>query len=234
MTSTKRIVCLANSRKLNGRCVAGREAVRGRPGRWIRPVSSRENQEVSEYERQYEDGSDPRVLDIIDVPLIEARPSGHQSENWLLDPEWYWSRVGQLAWKDLAGYAEQGGPLWLNGDSTYNGLNDRITMEALADLHSSLRLIHVDNLQLEVFRPSEAFGNSKRRVQARFDHEKERYWLWITDPVYEQRYLSQRDGRSDLGACYLTLSLGELYKRACYKLVAAVIQPPSSTGVHTK
>ena len=57
---TKRIVCLANSRKLSGRCVAGRELVADRPEAWVRPVSAREHQEVSEHERQYQDSSDPR------------------------------------------------------------------------------------------------------------------------------------------------------------------------------
>ena len=53
MQDVKRIVCLANSRKLHGRSVAGREWIDGHSGRWIRPVSAREHQEVSEYERQY-------------------------------------------------------------------------------------------------------------------------------------------------------------------------------------
>jgi hypothetical protein len=48
---TKRIICLANSRKLSGRCLAGREFVDGCAGDWIRPVSSREHEEVSERER---------------------------------------------------------------------------------------------------------------------------------------------------------------------------------------
>jgi hypothetical protein len=78
MTTVKRIVCLANSRKLNGRCLAGKEFGGTGVGAWVRPVGAREHGEVSEYERQYEDGSDPRVLDVIDVPLIGPQPKDFQ------------------------------------------------------------------------------------------------------------------------------------------------------------
>ncbi len=96
MTIVKRIVCLANSRKLSGRCIAGKEMVRGRVVGWARPVSARPHEEVSEYERQYENGGDPQVLDVIDVPLRAARPKGYQQENWLLDKKWYWVKVGRI------------------------------------------------------------------------------------------------------------------------------------------
>lgn len=99
----KRLVCLANSRKLQGRCIAGREWLEEGPGAWIRPVSHREHQEVSERERMYEDGSDPQLLDIIDVPLIEPRAGRPQTENWLLDPKWYWRKVGRLGATDPTG-----------------------------------------------------------------------------------------------------------------------------------
>src|ERR1051325_10735512 len=94
----KRILCLANSRKLSGRCIAGREIVNKQPGAWIRPVSAREHQEVSWEERHYEDGSDPSVLDVMAVPLVKARPHLFQQENWLLDPNFYWRKAGRMDW----------------------------------------------------------------------------------------------------------------------------------------
>lgn len=84
-------------------------------------MSQREHEEVSEYERQYKDGSDPRVLDVIDIPLLAARPKAYQQENWLLDPEHYWVKVGRATWNDLPQLAESPAPLWVNGHHTYNG-----------------------------------------------------------------------------------------------------------------
>jgi len=222
MRGVKRIACRANFRKLHGRCIAGREWLDGCPGRWIRPVSDREHQEVSEYERQYEDGSDPRVLDIIDIPVLEPRARSFQSENWLLDPEFYWEKVGGLSWLDLPVLAHPVSPLWRDGHSTYHGRNDRIPLELADSVEDSLRLIRVDNLQLSVFRPSEAFGNMKRRVQGRFGYAGSTYALWVTDPVYERRYLAKLDDDYRLGECFLTVSLGERFGGAVYKLIAAI------------
>lgn len=223
MQIVKRIACLANSRKLHGRCVAGREWDGACAGRWIRPVSERAGQEVSEYERQYEDGSDPRVLDIMDVPLLEARPKDWQTENWLLDPEYYWEKAGRLSWFDLPALADPAGSLWIDGYHTYKGRNDKIPLEAAGSLANSLGLIHVDEIQLVVGKPGEAFGNNKRRVQGRFEHAANEYALWVTDPVWERSYLARLDGTYELGECYLTISLGEPHKGACHKLIAAII-----------
>lgn len=225
MTRSKRIVCLANSRKLAGRCIAGREWLGGRePGRWLRPVSEREHQEVSEYERQYEDGSDPRVLDIIDIPVVGPKPEGCQTENWLLNPEYYWEKVGSYSSLDLPLLVDPVVPLWVDGHSTYHGRNDSIPTELADEVRGSLRLIQVEELALEVFAPGEAFGNTKRRVQGHFVHSGQEYAFWVTDPRYERRYLAKLDGSYRIGECHLTISLGEPYKGSFYKLIAAIIE----------
>ena len=224
MAIVKQIVCLANSRKLSGRCIAGKEIKKGKPLRWIRPVSARENEEVSEYERQYQDGSDPRVLDIINVPLLEPMPKGYQRENWLLDPEHYWAKVGQIGWGGLHRLADPVTQLWINGHSTYNGINDFIPLVLAENLDNSIRLVWVDRLTLSVFKPGEAFGNTKRRVQGCFRYDGKEYRLWVTDPTYEWRYLSRQDGVYEIGESFLTVSLGEPYNDACYKLIAAIIE----------
>ena len=222
---TKRIVCLANSRKLSGRCIAGKEIFGDRrPGTWVRPVSDREAGEVSEYERQYEDGSDSRVLDVIDVPVLNAQPSHFQQENWLLDPEHYWTRIRRVTQDELIHFIDPAAPLWINGHSSFNGQNDRIPLLEANALDSSLRLIRVDRLKLVVSQPGRDFGDYKRRVQGCFRFNEADYWLWVTDPVYERRYLQRPDGNYEIGQSYLTVSLGESYRGHCYKLIAAVIE----------
>lgn len=224
MSQIQRIVCLANSRKLNGRCVAGRKFDGHRAGAWIRPVGDRESGEVSEYERQYEDGTDPQVLDIIDVPLVRPSPAAYQSENWLLDARYYWRKTGDLSPSDLPRVVEPVESLWLDGHNTYNGSNDKVPVALLGEIETSLRFIEVSALTLAVFAPGEAFGNAKRRVQGRFVHAGQQYSLWVTDPRYEKRYLAQSDGHYEIRDCFLTISLGERYQDACYKLIAAIIE----------
>ena len=222
----KRIVCLANAQKPGGRCVAGKEIFAdGHPGGWIRPVSGREGQGVSQQERRLADGGEPSLLDIIDVSLVEARPKLHQRENWLLDPDLRWERVCRISPDQLMQFTDPLVPLWRSGHNSNNGLNDKIP-DSLAEFeNSSLRLIRVDRLRVEVFQPGIDFGNHRRRVQGQFRYAGTRYRLWITDPEYEERYLELDDGEYGIGECYLTISLGGLYYGYAYKLIAGVIEP---------
>lgn len=229
MAITKRILCLANSKKNCGRCVAGRELTAAGAGQWIRPVSSRPGEEVSEDERHYEDGSDPKLLDVIDLPLLRHHPHACQTENWLLNPASYWRRVRCAGWIELQAFVENPSTLWINSHSTYQGLRDEIPLKDADRLPQSLFMIRVPSVALRVFAPSAKFGNPKRRVQAIFRHRSIGYRLWVTDPHISQHYLAQADGSYPLGECCLTISLSEPYEKKGefyrYKLVAGIIQP---------
>lgn len=222
MTTTSTLVCLANSRKLSGRCVAG--IVDDGSGEWIRPVSARPSHEVSEYERQYQDGSDPQVLDIVSVPLLQPQPYSFQSENWLLDPDYYWKKIGRVGWNKLLTLEQQPKTLWINGYDTYHGGNDRVPIDQADTLADSLKLVLVDGVTLQVHAPGEIFGNPKRVVRARFQYAGCGYILRVTDPEYERAYLAESNGNYELGESFLTVSLGEPYDGYAYKLVATIIE----------
>ena len=193
-------------------------------------MSARPKEEVSLIERQYGDGSDPAVLDIIDVPLLRARPRTYQSENWILDPSIRWRLVRRAGWDELRQFADNPETLWKNGASTQRGENDRLPQEDADKMPGSLYLIHVEDLTLHVFVPGADFGDKgPRRVHGAFSHRGVRYRLWMTDALEEARYKRMGDGHYVIGECYLTVSLGEPHDDGfSYKLIAAMIQPPES------
>nr|WP_199931254.1 hypothetical protein [Streptomyces sp. CB02923] len=193
-------------------------------GQWIRPVSNRSTHEVSEHERQYADGSDPKVLDIISVPLLRPQPHGFQSENWLLDPEYYWEKTGRAGWGSLLKLEQHPNTLWTNGNSTYHGCNNRVTADQADALPDSLKLIRVDRVTLQVHVPGAAFNDPKRAVDAHFHHADCKYILRVTDPEYEQTYLARSDGIYRLNESFLSVSLSEPHEGYAYKLVAAIIE----------
>ena len=222
----KRIVCLANSRKLGGCCIAGKELRSdGSPGPWVRPVSARQHEEVSLPESRCTDGSIPRVLDIIEVPVLGARGRDYQQENWLLDSKRKWKKGSALPFNRLHEWVDQKDDLWINGISTYQGLNDQVLEQEARAFQYSLCLIPVSDLELRVFTPNTGYGDSQKRVNGHFTYNSMQYRLRMTDNDYEYAYLQKPVGLYYIGSCLLTVSLGEPYNGFAYKLVAAIIEP---------
>jgi hypothetical protein len=222
----KTILCLANSRKTSGRCIAGREIENGKLGPWIRPVSARENAELSEEDRRFEDGTDPRVLDIIRIPMIEPKPHAFQLENHLIDADYYWSLEGRGTWKQVRAAVDGAGePLWNNMSSSYSGVRDRVAEDQAIPGDGSLRLIEVNDLEVSVVIEGAEFGNGKRKVRGGFTHGGVHHYLSITDPPLERQYLKGQNGVFPVGKALLCVSLSEPFNGWAYKLIAAVIAP---------
>ena len=84
------MLCLANSRKPGGRCVAGLSS----DGTWIRPVSTPESGALSHGQVMLgEEGRQVEPLDAVAVPVERPVPLPHQPENWLI-VDHPWRRLG--------------------------------------------------------------------------------------------------------------------------------------------
>lgn len=220
---SKTIVVLANSRKISGRCVAGKEVDGTGLGDWVRPVSARPAGELSEGDRQFQNGTDPKLLDVIQIPMSKHSPHGFQTENHEIDDQFYWVRKRKCTPAELKAALDSPTKLWDNSSSSGNGLHDRVDDATAATLKDSLLLIEVPKLTISIAVEGAAFNNAKRKVRGAFTYKNTRYILTITDPVIEREYLKKADGEYDAGAATLCISLGESFQGYAYKLIAGVI-----------
>jgi len=220
-----RIVCLANSRKRDGHCVAGLEiGAGGKLGRWIRPVGPRESESLTPDERRYCDGTEPRLLEVIEMTLLDRVPCGHQTENYRPHPGRPWKRVGRLRCAELApGVQKFPGSLWFDGPSGGYGFNDKVPYEKVGAFTYSLLLLVPDRLRIEV---QEEGNPKKRKVRADLLFGYKHYLLPVTDPVAERHFESRGLGKFSCDPLPLCVSLSKPYPGPggpCYKLVASLV-----------
>jgi len=138
----RRIVCLANSRKPSGRCIAGKLFFQGKFGNWIRPISMREGEELSELERQIGTKTEPALLDILEFSIIAPKPTHHQTENWIMNPAMKMRKVGSISPKDLMLALDKPINLWVVGSSSKRGRNDFVPEGRIQEVTDSLFLIN--------------------------------------------------------------------------------------------
>ena len=116
MAVIKRIVVLANSVKNSGRCLAGKEIISKRGefelGSWIRVVGSEEGGEVLVSWMLEQLGREPRLLDVVDVPLEGIVPLPDQPENWLMVRRAPWRDRGTLPMEELPKFLDHPLQLW--------------------------------------------------------------------------------------------------------------------------
>jgi hypothetical protein len=207
--------------------VAGKEWDGQKPGAWCRPVSARDRGELTAERWYCKTWRDPQLLDLIQIGLLAPRPSGCQKENHLVDTSLRWRFVGRLAAGQLLPALDRlAGPLWVNGESTASGHNDKVPAAVAEREPYSLVLVQPEKLSITVGTEGADRGIARRRVRGHFSLGNHDYLLAITDPVVEKRILLNPDGFSTgLQNPILCISLSEKFdtQNACYKLIAGVI-----------
>jgi hypothetical protein len=163
--------------------VAGKEFAGGKTRAWIRPVDPQNDNAISEQELLYKDGVSADLLDIVTIPMIEPKPQHYHTENHQIDPGFYWAKQGRATWETVVAATDNvAGELWLNGDSSFHGTNDKVAEVSANALPNSLVLIKPSRLALVVAEESQYGGGSKREVRADFTFNGVNYNFVVTDP----------------------------------------------------
>lgn len=203
------IVCLANSYKHGGRCVAG---VCLQTGKWIRLRSSEGDGSLPLHRCTLEDGQgELRLLDVFEVDLHYAMPSNCHPEDWVaVNVPW---RLGERpclarSWNKILERIERRGPLLVGyGDRVWSSLFRKRPATA------SLALVCPTDIWWWV-----KDDHGKIKYRALFRRDNITYDLAVTDPRWlEQMQLlpvgihPHRLLVSGAGKTWLVVSLSEAF-----------------------
>ena len=225
MPYVKRIVCLANSYKTGGTCIAGKEVLADGYGGWIRPVSERAGEELSWMEAEYKRGQRPKLLDVIDVPLLgPAAGRSHETENHRIDVGRKCVRVGQYPIAEVEQLDDEPQTLWTNRGHTFGGTFNCVSAADASAADRSLVLIRPEDSAVRVT-ADERDGWKRLTYWVRFAYKSVGYVLRLTDPVVIAKVERCEEGEYSLGDVHLCVSLTKIYSGdgRCHKLVAGVI-----------
>lgn len=208
-----RIICLANSTRPGGRCIAGIDID---TEKWVRPVSRSIKRAITLDMRNIE-GEEPEILDVIDIPLEDHGPDeGCQPENRLVKSG-KWRKVGRKRPRQVLKYCEDDSIILHNQ-------TDRVLPTFIESLPKkkwkSLQLVRSKSVSFHL----DYWG--KRRAFFR-DGKGHYLELAVKDPVFQNKLVRGEDVSSD---CIMTISLAGPWApsttepKRCYKLVAGVVE----------
>lgn len=216
----KQIICMGNSYKNGGRCLAGIEIqdtasgvsiVRNQYGlpNWIRPVMSNGDNGLPEYLV----GSFS-MLDILAVDVTDAVPTGAHCENVHFNSIRKVGRIGQNS--------QNLNPLCDTWHSLIFGNRGKAVPNKVFE-NGSYSLMFIMPESPVITMQYDVYGHEKYRIQ--FTYNGTQYDFPLTDTRYINalRYRTKNCGQRKTGDLYLTLSLGVNHYDWHYKLVAGVI-----------
>ncbi len=216
----KYFVCLANSYKRGGRCIAGVEIaynqrqweiVKNDDGspRWVRPIANTQYGEIPNYIAY-----GIKLLSVVKLTDVQICPDNVHYEN----VKYSQIKVCPLAYPPEAVTLNQF--VDSSHQSVFGSRGKAISADMVPRLNYSLMLIRAENAQAYI---DENREKSKSRMK--FKYYGTEYDLPITDPFFLDEFKKQPNRFTHIPNIYLILSLGLEYEGWHHKLVSGIIIP---------
>lgn len=222
----KYFICLANSYKRGGRCIAGVEVAvsqddhweivrnKDESPHWIRPID-----QYTEYGEIIE--GEARHIPLLSVvQLRDVVPCPHESHS---------EDVNYLQMTTIGMITGNHKVLDLFIDNIHSEIfyttELAISPETYAMGNYSLMMIHPENVNFQ-----EDPTKNRARYRMLFSYHGANYDFSITDPVFYERLALQPDLISSLSDFYLTLSIGLEYEGRHHKLIAGLLIPSNKNS----
>lgn len=227
----KYFICLANSYKHGGRCIAGVEVlwdgekskvVRDEHGvaKWIRPICKDTlTGEIPNHMAQL-----INVLDVVKLEGVEACPVDAQQENVYFQKMTFTGKHYEATSQILQRFMDD-----THRNVFYNYGKAVLPYDYCHGNHSIL-LIRVEHA--EVYADEGFSGQNRYRV--RFFYHGHQYDFPITDPNYQTELRLGQRATGHKGTMFITCSLGLEYEGAHFKLAASVFETEAKQVVRAK
>ncbi|HYG15409.1 MAG TPA: hypothetical protein VEC12_06605 [Bacteroidia bacterium] len=210
-----RFICLANSLKRGGRCIAGilvneknQPLLENGKPKWIRPITHTDHGELPENLTRH-----IKLLDIVEIEITGTPEEVyHQGENVFFKDASLCIK-GAFEKENLASFCD-------NRDRIFGGKGKAVAAEDICQLGHSLVMV-----KTPVFNFAERCYNDspKKQVRAVFTYHANEYDLPVTDPVFLSLFKQNKEFFNNYKRVYLCLSLGINWENWHYKLAAGVI-----------
>lgn len=218
----KTFICLAKSVREGNLCIAGKEITdQGKISSWFRPVTDQQNA-IPKEDCLFEIG------DKVSCDVIKYSPISTQNENYVLSKNPNWTVVEKSYKINYSTLLDSPKQLWENNRNSTYGINDKSSASSKEVNGNSLYFIKLENAI--IIKHSEPFDNepNRKRLRLIFIYNKVKYSLIVTNTYLSELYWNKLeiDKEEEIGACYLTISLGKEYEKTgdCYKLVAGYVK----------
>jgi len=209
-----KLLCLANSYKEKGRCVAGvlldednQPVIENEKPIWIRPVYRDGHGQIPNNICEH-----VQPLDIIELKDAEIIGEGYQSENTTYDE----NRIVVIGKGDM----ELINDLYADTDLIFGNRGKAVNQDVIKDLDHSLIIINTTDF--EIFE-KEYDGKKHPQIRLKFNYRDKTYDFPITDPAFLKNYGQNKGILDDKDNINLVLSLGIPLDDWHYKLVATVL-----------